>query len=483
MCLNGGLGDVVVGQKGVLLGPSYAEKMVAIESGVAGEYWLVAHVLGGTDYHSFRVTGAGVNSTPVISSGSAFHGSTCMIGYMKSNHAGTKIITAQTFCNDVEMVDFDKSTGTVSNPVSVNAEAQIYGIEFSPDDQLFYLARNYTICEIYQFNTSTPTTAGLMIDTKPGTYAYGALQLAPDGRIYVARAGQGALDLISNPNVAGVGCGYVTDGFALAGGTLCQNGLPHFPQFRFGNPPPAGSVLEPSYFLDCQGLNFMGWVDDSTSGLTYTWSTSDTLTGGTSPSAGPSVSWVFSTSGPHTVTVIQSGCNPDTVTFVAEPQDTMPDLGGPYSVCFGDSVALTAFLPGAYYLWSTGESTASISVSQTGNYWVSVTSPCSTFVDSAKVEVLAGGGEATMANVFTPNADGINDQFCVGPEVNSADEFYLGVWDRWGRLLFETAQPGDCWSGKFNGKEEVDGVYFWVMRFKDCKGELNTVTGNVTLLR
>jgi hypothetical protein len=43
------------------------------------------------------------------------------------------------------------------------------------------------------------------------------------------------------------------------------------------------------------------------------------------------------------------------------------------SICEGDSATLSALVPGGSYVWSTGETTQSITVSQTGNYSVNVT--------------------------------------------------------------------------------------------------------------
>lgn len=52
------------------------------------------------------------------------------------------------------------------------------------------------------------------------------------------------------------------------------------------------------------------------------------------------------------------------------------NLGGDRSVCSGQTVTLTAGVSGATYLWSTGESTESISVSSNGTYSVTVFGGC-----------------------------------------------------------------------------------------------------------
>lgn len=57
---------------------------------------------------------------------------------------------------------------------------------------------------------------------------------------------------------------------------------------------------------------------------------------------------------------------PFTATILATPGKTM---------CPGDTVTLTAGLPNATYLWSTGATTQAIKVTQVGSYWAKVTDP------------------------------------------------------------------------------------------------------------
>ena len=57
----------------------------------------------------------------------------------------------------------------------------------------------------------------------------GALQLAPDGKIYVARQGNSYLGVISKPNATGKASTYTDDGFHL-GKQKSDLGLPNFAQ-------------------------------------------------------------------------------------------------------------------------------------------------------------------------------------------------------------------------------------------------------------
>jgi gliding motility-associated-like protein len=68
-----------------------------------------------------------------------------------------------------------------------------------------------------------------------------------------------------------------------------------------------------------------------------------------------------------------------------------------------------------------------------------------------------------LPNVFTPNSDGVNDLFIPLPYkfIESVD---FKVFNRWGGLVFETADPSLNWNGASMDSGEVvsDGVYFYV---------------------
>ena len=71
--------------------------------------------------------------------------------------------------------------------------------------------------------------------------------------------------------------------------------------------------------------------------------------------------------------------------------------------------------------------------------------------------------KAKIPNIFTPNADGRNDNFYI-PGVCADEDFYLQIFDRWGVLLFSATQRNRVWDGRLNdGNEAPDGVYFFIV--------------------
>ena len=90
-----------------------------------------------------------------------------------------------------------------------------------------------------------------------------------------------------------------------------------------------------------------------------------------------------------------------------------------------------------------------------------------------------------MPNAFTPNGDGANDYFYPRQLLSKGVvAFKMTIYNRWGEKIWETDKTdGRGWDGKFNGSEQPQGVYIYMMDvfFKNQTHE--TYRGNVTLLR
>ncbi len=69
-----------------------------------------------------------------------------------------------------------------------------------------------------------------------------------------------------------------------------------------------------------------------------------------------------------------------------------------------------------------------------------------------------------IPNAFTPNGDNINERFVVAEGENcEVVEFNIKIFDRWGRLVFESSSPlpQDAWDGTYEGQELAKGVYIY----------------------
>lgn len=70
---------------------------------------------------------------------------------------------------------------------------------------------------------------------------------------------------------------------------------------------------------------------------------------------------------------------------------------------------------------------------------------------------------------FTPNGDGINDEFFVSYSIGIKD-FNIKIFSRWGNLIYESDQPDFKWNGTYNGVAVPEGVYVFVIRATGVSG-------------
>ena len=99
-----------------------------------------------------------------------------------------------------------------------------------------------------------------------------------------------------------------------------------------------------------------------------------------------------------------------------------------------------------------------------GSYWVEVIDSFGCIGrDTVFVQDICPT-EIYLPNVFSPNFDGINDEFKVyGTDII---EIHLQVIDRWGGLAFETKNPEQAWDGKIGDRSAEPGVYVWKLEIK-----------------
>ena len=84
-----------------------------------------------------------------------------------------------------------------------------------------------------------------------------------------------------------------------------------------------------------------------------------------------------------------------------------------------------------------------------------------------------------IPNVFSPNGDGINDVWNIR-YLNSYIGASVKVFDRYGKMIFESIGYNTPWDGKKAGKELPVGVYYYII---DPKNGRKAMSGSVTILR
>lgn len=404
MSLNGGLGDVTVKNKGLLTPAS--EKITGVMHCNQKDMWVIAHQWESDAFYAYLVTSSGMDTVPVISRAGSIHtdgGGTSNIatlGYMKASPNGKKIALAlYDPLYRVEIVDFDNSTGNVSSPVTDYLSDTLllpwnqdpyspYGLSFSPNSRFVYVSAEKKFPaltdsgKIFQYDLlagkghpDSIVSSKKAIASVDRNSSFTAMQLGPDNKIYVNQRWDEYLGAIESPDKPGAGlngCNYNAKAVHKGPGSGANNfGLPTFIESFFGKPQeislgPDITVCESDIVLDAG------------KGASYLWSTGST-----------SQTITVSTSGTYTVQVYSnSNCVAQNglIDVLVNPF-TYVNFTSDSSVCGMPSVLLDAG-NGVSYLWSTGETSQTITVTA-GTYSVEAYTGTDCVINKKLMNVLA----------------------------------------------------------------------------------------------
>ena len=161
------------------------------------------------------------------------------------------------------------------------------------------------------------------------------------------------------------------------------------------------------------------------------------------------------------------------------------ELGPDTFICANEGFVLDADpldnYPDANFTWNTGEVGAEVPIQNTDEYVVTVENICGAGSDSIYLEVNRSTPSIFIPSAFTPNNDGINETFL--PVAIHIEDYHLVILDRWGKTVFESRNSSLAWDGTFNGKPLPEGNYIYLLRARNCLGELDARRGSVTIYR
>ncbi len=254
--------------------------------------------------------------------------------YLWSNGATTQsIVVTQSNGYYVTIVDSNGCSAS-SQPVSVNVMP-------APVKPAIYTYSSSAICEGSSLLLVSSNANG-------GTYLWSTGETTQS--ITVTQAGSYTV-AVTNAN----GCSTSSDPLIVTVGTA----------------PAVPAIIAPDSFCSTTAAHASAQAE---AGITYNWS----IANGTITYANGSNADYVANPGAASVTITvtatnANGCSSSTsknITVVASPQPRI-DASGPTTFCQGGSVTLTAS-GGDSYLWSTGATTSSITVSAEGTYTVAV---------------------------------------------------------------------------------------------------------------
>ncbi|MEA3496544.1 MAG: gliding motility-associated C-terminal domain-containing protein [Bacteroidota bacterium] len=459
MTLAGGLGDITSNKNIALVTPT-CEKITALKHANDKDIWVITHEWGTSNFFAYIVTPSGVNTTAVISNvGTAITGDHAnSAGYLRSSHDGRKIVSANWNIGNIEIFDFNKSTGILSNPLTHGNFQNYgpYGIEFSPNNRFLYITEGWGN-NLYQYDLEAGSDNQIIKSrVKIATYSgyFGAIQIARDGKIYVAEDQNKYLGVINCPNKKGIECNFVTNGFHL-NGKESSFGLP-----TFISTPLFSSF---SYKGECIGdstyFQFGGSKADS-----ILWNFGEPASGSENISTLDNPAHLYQSEKTFTVTVkaYYGGITTSNLKNISIHSIPEIDLGKDTSLCLGSFTILDVSFPNSSYLWQDGSVRSTYIASDSGLYYVKVTNDCGSTSDSIILSFTDCSCNLFIPNAFSPNDDDKNEVFIPITNCNISN-YKLLIFNNWGEQIFESVNINEGWNGNYNTQKSPEGVYFYIL--------------------
>ncbi len=449
MTLNDSLGDFTQVVNSTMNVAPTEEKITAVKHANNKDIWIITHTWNSDAFYAFLLTDQGIDKDrPVISNSGMVHTGNFikMAGYIKASPDGSKLAIITRTNSNLQLFDFDNQTGIISNPITFHPSYnKSYGLEFSPSGNMLYLSDYSNHAKIIQFDLSLPPAQIISSGIDIGfvdNHKIGALQVAPNGVIYVAKFDTMEVGFISDkylgsinyPEKRGLACGFIEDDIFLSSGGS-NLGLPTFVQSYF--------FKQQDFRFDevCAGDNVEFSLTNEKELNSVLWDFGDPESGTENQSDLLNPSHVFANGGTYQVTLISYfNTNTDTliksITIYPNPD---VDLGNDTSFCSNDPVLLIAGTNENDYLWQNNSHDSSYLVSSSGFYWVEATNTygCRTSDSVTLIQV-------ESPNVFLGNDTVIN----VGDRLNlQVDPSYQNIlWSDGssGNELW-VSQPGKYW--------------------------------------
>jgi gliding motility-associated-like protein len=440
MSANGGLGAA---GPPVILDAAWdaAEKLTAVYHHNRNDIWVITRKFFEDKFAAFLVTANGVNPTPVLSQ--APHWTvTLPYGIMKISYNKKYLITCFEGGLDddddgIEVCRFNDSDGTIEYLYCFRIRDNSYpgsmllpfGVEFSPDSRYLYITTQNPDVDgtgqIYQFDVQNIEDSALFVSSKIkigiGKEREG-IQLSSDGRIYVTgltSVGETEyLGVINNPWKNGPGCDYHDSAVYLVPGIATQS-LPSILTdylYRF------------TFEGDCEGEPFSFTQYFNPVPTEILWNFGDPASGMSNNISNElNPIHVFSDGGIFNVWVratYPDGRIEETSREVEVFYAPEPNLGPDTIICEGSLYSLNAYCGPHLYTWNTGAFSSSITVADSGLYWVNVTTSegCSAS-DSIRISFFPKADIDNSTAIISPTTCGGAMGAITGVQVTGAGPF------------------------------------------------------------
>jgi gliding motility-associated-like protein len=249
--------------------------------------------------------------------------------------------------------------------------------------------------------------------------------------------------------------------------------------------PAAPTITCPTICENTSGNLFTAVGDPNATGFVWTAPGSGNIVGGQGTDT-VLVDWTTGTGFVSVYSTSATGCNSLADSCAPTVNPAPVALAVDTSAGGNDYVFADLTAGATTWLWDFGDNTTSTAQNPThsfptaGTYTVILTvTNANGCLDTLHL-IINVTEDFLLPNVFTPNGDGINDEFFV--TTSGLNEYKLEIYDRWGVKLFESAEPNVHWDGHTtSGAMCTDGTYYFILTAISPSTDYST-TGFVTLI-
>lgn len=228
-------------------------------------------------------------------------------------------------------------------------------------------------------------------------------------------------------------------------------------------------IQPPEIFDDALGCNHNYQIENTVSFNGGVWTVSDTAVHFVPSNIDSNPLIYTSTPGTYTLTFTDNQCNIAVSADVYFPPyawtevfDSVICVGSSYTVYAQENETVNNFV------WNTGATGPSIIVTEPGNYIVTASNICHSFVDTATIGTKVC--DIIVPNIIVLSSLVGNNLFYV--EYAGVETFDCAILNRYGNVIYEYTDPSGSWDGRTMGGDFVsEGTYFYRINAKFHSGE------------
>lgn len=378
------------------------------------------------------------------------------------------------------VMSFDNATGEIGNVTAVLPSSYSFAGTFSPQSRYYYY-RNVGgfIGRVDLTAPNIPASLEVLTPVNE-EHGIGSMQLGPFGRIYFSTNDHDDTTRIGEIRCPDSPSPVINEELFVIppeeGRLRRVSGFPNFTDHIFMQEPNK-DTLPPENVIFCAGDELLLNARITNPTYRYEWNTGSTE---------EQIS--ITESGVYYLNIIDE-CGLTTydqknVVILNTPSISFNEL--PDELCEGETYELALLTePGNDIEWSTGETNDTLLLSESVDLSVTVSNACGSVSEEifAQFVICPENCELIFPDIISPNGDGVNDIFG-GFNNCTPISYQLRVFNRWGKLVFESNDIDNGWDGRLDGSMAPSDVYLFQAQYRFSEMEdFRNKSGQLTIVR